>query len=375
MPRASTKSAGSRAGDVHASRLRRLRAAFDAQGIDALLVTYPGDIRYLTGFSGEDSYALVTRRQLHILSDFRFEQELEPFARRAEVVIRTEPMTAATVSLIAQLRPGVVGVQSEHLSASIRAAIAAGVGARRVKDTTGMLSELRVIKDDTEVRLIRKAARIQQEALETILPLIKPGLTEAAISARLEYEMKVRGASGPSFETIVAARDNGSKPHYRPGAVKVASGKALLIDWGARYQGYCSDMTRTFAIGRWPRELREVYEIVLEAHLTAIDAAGPGVTCEHVDGVARSIIARAGYGDRFGHGLGHGIGLDIHEQPRLARNMTQKLKPGMVVTIEPGIYLPGIGGVRIEDDIFITPTGRTNLCSLPKDIRWATLNG
>lgn len=377
-PRAATSTttaSRAKASDVHSARVRRLRSKMSEVGLDALLVTYAHDIRYLTGFSGEDSYALVTRKGLTIISDFRFVEELAPWRRRATIVTRTKAIIEATSDLLQDLQPGIVGVQADHLAAAARQALAKAIGEKKLRDTTGLLLSLRVIKDASEVTLIRKAVKIQQDALLTVLPLIKPGQTESLIAARLEYEMKSRGASGTSFESIVAARANGSKPHYRPGSTKVAAHSALLIDWGARLGGYCSDMTRTFAIGRWPAKLKEAYSVVLDAHLAAIDAIRPGKTCSEIDGVARSIIEKAGYGKCFGHGLGHGIGLDIHEQPRLARGIRTPLVPGMVVTVEPGIYLPGVGGIRIEDDILVTSRGSTNLCSLPKDLKWATLHG
>ncbi len=364
-----------KAADVHAPRLARLRGLLRRAGLGALLITQPRDIRYLTGFTGEDSYAVVTAGSLIVLSDFRFEEELERIRGRARVVIRTRPIALAACEVLAGTKARVVGVQGEHISAATRALFARHLGAGRVRDTQGLLDSLRVIKDGTEIATIRKAARIQEEALLAVLPLIRPGVRESLIAARLEFEMRVRGADGTSFESIVAARTNGSRPHHRAGATTTAKGRPLLIDWGARLGGYCSDMTRTFCLGKWPAKMREVYRVVLEAQEAAIEAIAPGKTCGEIDAVARGIIERAGYGARFGHGLGHGIGLDIHEGPRLARGIGTTLEPGMVVTVEPGVYLPGIGGVRIEDDILVTAKGGMNLCRLPKEMEWATLHG
>jgi Xaa-Pro aminopeptidase len=186
--------------------------------------------------------------------------------------------------------------------------------------------------------------------------------------------MKTRGSSEPGFQTIVAAGANSSLPHYRAGPKKLAAGKPVLIDWAAVYKGYHADMTRTFTLGKWPPKLREVYEIVLEAQQAAAAALAPGKSSGEVDGVARKIITRHGYAEFFGHGLGHGIGLTGHEEPRLTNMLAPtRLEAGMVVTVEPGIYLPGIGGVRIEDDYIITEDGAKNLCSMPKDIESCTL--
>ncbi len=364
-----------KAGDVHALRLARLRGLLRRAGISALLITRPNDIRYLTGFSGEDSYGIVTAGSLMVLSDFRFEEELEEIRDRAKVVLRSKPIVEAACEALARIRGRVIGVQSEHLSAATRGLLVRGLGAARIRDTRGLLDSLRIVKDETEIATIRKAARIQEGALLAVLPLIRPGMKESLIAARLEYEMRARGAEGTSFESIVAARANGSRPHHRAGATTTARGRPLLIDWGARLGGYCSDMTRTFCLGKWPARMGEVYRVVLEAQEAAIAAIAPGKTCGEIDAVARGIIEKAGYGERFGHGLGHGIGLDIHENPRLARGMGTVLEPGMVVTVEPGVYLPGVGGVRIEDDILVTAHGRMNLCRLPKEMEWATLHG
>ena len=199
-------------------------------------------------------------------------------------------------------------------------------------------------------------------------------MTEAEVAARLEAEMKVRGSSEPGFQTIVAAGTNGSLPHYRPKQKKLAAGKTVLIDWGAVYAGYHADMTRVFALGSWPAKLAEIYDIVLEAQLAAAEALAPGKSTAEIDGVARKIITKAGYAECFGPGLGHGLGLNGHEEPRLTNMLAPtRLEAGMVVTIEPGIYLPGVGGVRIEDDYVVTAKGATNLCSMKKTREWATM--
>jgi Xaa-Pro aminopeptidase len=361
------------ASSIYRARLKRLRSAITEHDLDALLITNPHDISYITPFSGEDSNALVTPKKLIILSDFRFAEELEVVSGLAEIALRDNSMTDLIKRLVDDLSVQSLGIQGEYVSVNGREMFAKALGAKRLKNTTGLLNALRITKDDAEINLIRKAAKIQQDALKALLPTLEPGQRESEVAARLEFEMKARGASGPSFETIVAARANGSLPHARPGATKLAANQPLLIDWGARYRGYCSDMTRTFALGTWPRKVAEIYKVVLDAWHAGAEAVKPGARCADVDAAARDVIARAGYAERFGHGLGHGIGLDIHEDPRLSRHSTQSLRPGMIVTVEPGIYLPGVGGVRIEDDLLVTERGSRNLCSLPKDMDWATL--
>jgi Xaa-Pro aminopeptidase len=376
-----------------AARLARLAAALreHPSGIAGLLITNPKDVGYLTGFLGGDSYLLVPTDHGRsasavptIISDFRYKEELEPVegAGLARIFIRSSSMTEAVGEVLSAFLTSAgadaqFGVQAETMTIAERAALGRKLGKggpRRIVDTGGLVSRLRVIKDEFEVGLIRKAARLQEAALDAIRADIHPGQTELDVAARLEAEMKSRGSSEPGFQTIVAAGANGSLPHYRPGPKKLSAGKPVLIDWGAVYRGYHSDMTRTFTLGKWPAKVKEIYQIVLEAQLAAAAALAPGKSSVEIDAVARRHITQHGYGDFFGHGLGHGIGLNGHEEPRLTNMLAPtRLEPGMVVTVEPGIYLPGIGGVRIEDDYVITDKGADNLCSLPKDIEWSTL--
>lgn len=344
--------------------------------LDSLLITNEADIRYVTGFPGEDSYALVTHRGMPlIISDFRFQESLDALKGRIRTLIRKTGVRMADAVRDAADRADLnrIGLQKEHLSLATHAALVKAIGRRRIVPESDIFAELRLIKDDSEIRIIRKAIRIQQEALLATLPTIEPGQTEFEICARLEYEMKTRGSEAPSFEPIVACRANGSLPHYRPGKTKAGAGKPILIDWGARVDGYASDLTRTFSLGRWPKKVREIYTIVHEALDAGCAAVKPGRTCAEVDAAARDIIRDAGYGKEFGHSLGHGIGLDVHEGPRVAPGSKTELRPGMIVTIEPGIYLPGVGGVRIEDDVLVTEKGHRRLSTLPRDLEWATL--
>ncbi|MDX2016432.1 MAG: aminopeptidase P family protein [Planctomycetota bacterium] len=368
----------------YAARLARLSGVIAGQSLGHLLVTNPLDVAYLTGFLGGDSYLLVgADGKSVLLSDFRFEEELEPIrkARLARVVIRSRGLLDATADLLIEARASEVGLQAEHVTLAQRESLVKALGARGLKSaakalaaTTGLIAGMREIKDAGEVRLIRKAIEIQEQALLAVLPTIQAGQPERVIAALLEAEMKSLGSSAPGFETIIAARANGSLPHYRAGDTKVALREPLLIDWGAVYKGYHGDMTRTFSLVKWPAEIAEIYSVVLEAHEASAAALKAGVTTGEVDAIARGIIDKAGFGERFGHGLGHGIGLQGHEDPRLSPMASSvELRAGHVVTIEPGIYLPGVGGVRIEDCYLVTEKGATNLCSLPKDAGWSTL--
>jgi Xaa-Pro aminopeptidase len=370
---------------VYHARLNAARERLAATTLPYALITNPLDVAYLTGFLGGDSYLLLpvhASSPVTIISDSRYEEELSEFADLLTIVIRRGAMNDTVAALLKGLSVTSIAVQSEHVTLALSTALSKLLGrATKLVPTQGLIAPLREIKDEHEVRLIKRAVAIQEAALLATLPAIrlamkrKATITEADVAARLEMEMKVRGSSQPGFESIIAAQANGSLPHYRPSAkVKLKAGWPLLIDWGAIYQGYHSDMTRTFTLGTWSPKMREIYTIVREAFLAAASVAGPGKTTRDVDAAAREVIKAAGYGDRFGHGTGHGIGFNAHEAPSVSHMAAPTaLRPGMIITIEPGIYLPGVGGVRIEDDFLITPKGCENLCSLPTDLSWATL--
>lgn len=376
-PRA--RDGGGDAGSSFAARFERLRRALQREDASHLLVTSPTDVGYLTGFLGGDSYLLVpvdSRERAVIISDGRFDEELEPQRALCEVVIRKATMWLSLAQLLRERSIQRLAIQAEVVTLADKRQLEShteGAGLS-ITETKGLVSRLRAVKDQHEIDAIRGAIKIQQAALKAILPRLRPGLTELAVASMLEAEMKVRGSTMPAFESIVAAKANGSLPHYRPAKEKLAKGRALLIDWGATWQGYKGDMTRTFALGKWPAPLGDVYKIVLEAHKLAAAAIRPGISGKAIDAIAREHIAKHGYGEQFSHSLGHGLGMAVHEDPRLSHlGPESNLEVGMVVTIEPGVYIPGVGGVRIEDDYVVTHRGGENLCSLPKDLRWATL--
>jgi Xaa-Pro aminopeptidase len=388
---------------IYVQRLARLIDVAQKLDADHLLVTSPVDVAYLTGFLGGDSYALVplgsdarssqtkggSASRATIISDFRFGEELEPQRKFCNVEMRNGPMSKGLERVLGACKARRIVVQNESLTLSqrdmiLKAAQAANSGAKLV-ESTGLVAGLRIIKDASEVALIRAAVRIQEAALEATLATITPksiaqGLRECDIAATLEWEMKRRGSSAPAFESIVAAGATGSLPHYRPGTRKLRAKDTLLIDWGATFMGYRSDMTRTFGIGggldapkRGTNVMRDIYRITLEAHHRAVAMLGPGASTREVDAAARDHITQAGYGERFGHSLGHGIGLNVHEGPSLSHIAEPTtLRPGMIVTIEPGIYLPGVGGVRLENDYLITESGAENLCKLEMGLDWAS---
>lgn len=360
-------------------RLAALAKALDAADVQHLLVTDPLDVGYLTGFLGGDSFLLFEGKKSTIISDGRFAEELEPFKKLCHVHIRENPMFDAVGDVVAKAGTRVLGIQAENLTLARRKFLAAKCKGVKLVEVSGMVTEQRAVKDASEVARLERAIEIQEASLEAALDQTgslltkKTKVTEAHFAAILEFEMKMRGSPETSFGTIAGSGPNGSLPHYRAGQALIKRNVPLLIDWGATFEGYHGDMTRVVCFGNWPKEIAKVYEIVREAHELAAANLAPGRTGREIDSIARDYITEAGYGPRFSHSLGHGIGLQVHEDPRLSHmGATVELRPGMVVTIEPGIYLPGVGGVRLENDYLITERGAKNLCTLPMDIKWAT---
>ncbi len=355
-------------------RLRHVREALAGAEADALLVQDARDIRYLTGCSGHDCLLLLSGSDAVLISDPRYDEQLDPWrGGETEVLIGTRHRLPEAVAQVCRDRAVTsLGVQSESMTLLGHRQLKAALDGVRLVETTGLIAPFRMRKDVLEIARIERGVQVQQAALEAALAELTCGMTEREFCARIEYEMKMRGAEKASFDPIIATGANSSRIHHETGDTPIGEG-TLLIDWGAVIEGYSSDMTRTFAVGQMPGQMhvkvREIYAIVLEAQLAAIDACRPGKTCAEIDGVARSIISEAGFGEQFGHGLGHGLGMQTHEGPYFNHLQTDVvLESGMVMTVEPGIYLPGLGGVRIEDDVVITETGCRVLGDWPKDM-------
>ncbi|MEX2216223.1 MAG: aminopeptidase P family protein [Phycisphaeraceae bacterium] len=358
------------------SRVADLRKRISKWRCDAILITNPRDVRYLTGFVGDDSWAIVTATggKVTILSDSRFDEEIDRFAPQAKKIIRKSTVSLSQ-ALDDELPSGQrsVAIQETYITLALKKALEEKVkGVTFVAVDDGMMAQ-RAVKDKSEVAEIRKAVAIQQQALRNTLAHLKPGMTELQVAAYLEYQMMDLGAEQAAFQSIIGACANSSLPHYRPGQAKIQNNNIVLVDWGAKHEGYCSDMTRVVALGKMPAKIREIYKVVLEAQLAAIAAIKPGAVCKDVDKAAREVIKKAGYDKQFQHGLGHGIGLNVHESPRFGPNSEGELVEGHVVTVEPGIYLPGIGGIRLEDDVLVTKKGHEVLCDLPKDLESAII--
>jgi Xaa-Pro aminopeptidase len=355
------------------ARMKNVRDAFKDLKIDGLLLTHPPDLSYLTNFTGLDSIGLITEKDFYLVTDFRYRDQAEAEAGWLKTTIRDGKMSDAVAKLLVEAKVERVGFEANFTTFGQVHAIDHGIkqnkDARPVElvPLQDVLVNIRKIKDDHEIDLVRKSVAVAEEAFEAIRSEIKAGQSENYLAGLLILELRSRGASDSSFPVMVAAGANASLPHYRPGEALAMQDQPLLIDWGAVYQGYCSDLTRTLMIGRVSARIKQIYKVVLEAQQTAIQFLRPGVTTLQADRVARDVIERAGFGEFFGHGLGHGIGREIHEMPSMRKTGgEEELHPGMIVTVEPGIYLPGEGGVRIEDDVLITHSGCEVLSSLER---------
>lgn len=354
-------------------RLRRCRAEMARKKVSAYLITNHVDQIYLTGFDGEDGAAIITPSSVHVITDGRFEETFRrqaPWARRH---MRSNGLVGTLGQVCRKLRLAKICFQPEHVSVQLLPLLRKACSPTILSAAPPVVNHMRAVKDRDELKKIRHAIWIAEAAFKAMKRKIKVGMTETDIAALLEFEMRRRGATGPSFPTIVAEGLNAALAHAQPGKRRVKKGSLILIDWGAISEHYCSDLTRVLFVGRIPPRYNELYQIVLDAQIKAIRAIAPGRRVCDVDQAARDHIVQAGYGQRFGHGLGHGVGLDIHEPPRIKFGYTDKLEPGMVVTVEPGIYLPGSGGIRIEDDVLVTSSGYEVLSSLPKSLASAVI--
>lgn len=355
------------------ARITACRRELKRVGAQALLLTNEPDYHYVSGFSGEESAVLVTARDVFLVTDRRFEEQIKTEAPWAKQFMRRGLLNAEIAKACQHLKVRKLAVQGDHLTLADSDEIAGLAKGVKIVSTSRLVAGLRKIKSAGELKEMARAIRIAEDAYKAMLSTIKVGQTELEMAARLEFEMKCRGSLCPAFPTICAEGPNAALPHARPGARKVKRGSAILFDWGARWHGYNSDLTRVVFIGSIPAKLGEIYKIVLDAQLAAIDAIAPGRRMCDVDAVARGLIDKAGFGHEFSHGLGHGLGLDVHESPSLSWRSEEVLRPGMLVTVEPGVYVPGLGGVRIEDDVFVTDRGCRVLTHLPKKLNDAVL--
>jgi Xaa-Pro aminopeptidase len=359
---------------IYRSRRRALlRAATRQANVDAVLVTNPVDVGYLTGFTGDDSFLLTLKSQNKsiLLTDGRYDEQAKKECPGVEILVRKGRMSLAVADALAGRGVRRIGLQSQHVTLALHKVLSESLGRRKLVELKNLPANLRETKDESEVRAIRKAVRIGEKAFMELIAGGKKhflGRTERDIAAELDHRMRNLGADAPAFDTIVAAGANSSRPHHRPGSRRIRLHDPVLIDWGATVGGYCGDLTRVVFMGTIPPTFTELYTIVLSAQKSGIRAIRPGRACGSVDRAARDVIETAGYGENFMHSLGHGLGRDVHEAPTLTKTNDAKLKAGMVVTVEPGIYIPGVGGIRIEDNVLVTARGARRVSRLPRDI-------
>ena len=350
----------------HARRIERLHAALEGAGVDALLVTNLTNVRYLTGFSGSNGQVLLTSSAALFFTDPRYEARAGDLVQGAEVVIYPSKLTDALVPRLEHAAVSRLGIEGSTMTLSERDSLKRRLSKVELVPTEGMVEKLRRVKEPEEITAISDAVRITDDAFTWVLDRIVPGAVEREVALDLEVRMRTAGAEAVSFEPIVGSGSLSAHIHHTPSSRTFEKGDLILLDFGSRFDGYCSDMTRTVVLGPATDEQREMYDLVLAAQLAGIDAARAGVPGLEVDAAARSVIEKAGRGRDFPHSLGHGVGLDIHETPAL-RLSEEPLLPNEVVTIEPGVYVPGMGGVRIEDIVVTGEQGCDVLTRSPKE--------
>lgn len=346
-------------------RVKKLQAKFAEFKIDGFLVTDPLNIYYLSGFTGDDGVLLITEGNKYLITDSRFEEQIKAENPDWNAVITRNYLKNAC---------GLA--QADHLAAigfenTIDYASFDFLDETAVCDIVpfdGLVEQLRAIKDDQEVSILKKSCALADEGFQFVIEHLKAGQTELDIANDLDYFMKKHGASAQSFETIVASGEHTTWPHGTATSRQITNGDLITLDYGYFVDGYTSDVTRTFSLGKQSEKVKEIYQVVLEAQKATIEAVSAGVSGAHLDDVGRSMIEKAGYGKYFNHGMGHGIGLDIHELPNVGRRFDDVMLAGQIITIEPGIYVPGIGGIRIEDDVLVTENGSEVLTHSDKNL-------
>jgi Xaa-Pro aminopeptidase len=351
----------------HAARVGALRSLLDEAGCDALLVTHLTNVRYLTGFTGSAGVVVLTPDELVFVTDGRYGDQAadQVGALGARIEITGTAQREVVTSAVKDARR--VGLEAEHVSWATEQRYATEwFPGHDLVATTGLVEQLRLVKDDAELERMALAAAVADAALASVRHRLLEGPAEVEFGLELDTAMRRMGASRPSFETIVASGPNGARPHARPSDRRIRQGDLVVLDFGAVVDGYCSDMTRTLVVGEPDDVQARMLAVVTEAQAAGVAAVGPGVAASAVDAACRQVIAEAGWADAFTHGTGHGVGLDIHEAPRVAASSDATLAAGHVVTVEPGVYLPQHGGVRVEDSLVVTADGSRPLTLTPK---------
>lgn len=354
--------------NIMQKRLNSFREKLKQKGFEAALITKKENYFYMSGFTGSSAYLVIHQNKAVLITDFRYEEQATRQASLFQIIKYQGSHVDAVNEVLKSLGVSVLGFEESHLTFEQYHEYKGKLHVGEFKPLGGLVESLRIKKSQDEIDVIKKAVKVADDTFAHILKYIKPGVSEAEVAAEMEYHMKKSGAKGPSFETIIASGMRASMPHGVASEKKLELGDVVTLDFGAIYNEYCSDMTRTVFLGEPGDEIKRIYKIVLGAQLEALKGAKAGLTGKEIDAVAREIIAKNGYGENFGHGLGHGVGVEIHEEPRFSPSGDVKMEDGMVVTVEPGIYVPGLGGVRIEDMIVIQGDQPIILTESVKDI-------
>ena len=348
------------------SKLGKLRTALAENNLDAILITSPINRRYITGFTGSAGAVIISEKNAVFITDFRYTEQAEAQAEGFNIIEHKEGIVAEIQKQLKGSNIKRLGFEKDHTTYGQYETYKQSFEAE-VVPVTGLVEGIRIIKTSEEIEVMKKAAKIADDAFLHIQSFIKPGVKEIEVSNELEFFMRKQGAVSSSFDTIVASGYRSAMPHGVASEKEIQSGELVTLDYGALYNGYCSDITRTVAVGEVSDELRKIYNVVLEANLRGVKEIKPGMTGREADAITRDYITEMGYGEHFGHSTGHGLGMEVHEAPGLSHRSDQRLQPGMVVTVEPGIYVAGLGGCRIEDDIVITENGNERLTWVTKE--------
>ena len=350
-------------------RRRALIADLSASKLDGLLISHPANWYYLTGFTGEAGVLLVGKKGTSLITDGRFMVQGREETSGIRIIRQKGSLFESAGRQLKAVGLKHVGFDPTQISVAQLQSLRKSAGTRcRWKPGAGRVEKLRMRKDEGELAQMRKAAILVGEVFEAVLPMIRPGVREFEVAAEIEYQMRKGGASGPSFETIVAFGTRSALPHARPTAKRLRKNELVVLDLGVILGHYCSDMTRTIFVGKAPARIRTWYRAVLEAQRAGVAAVKSGVSCDEVDGAARRVLAGYRLESLFVHSTGHGLGLEVHEEPRVARGHKKLLEPGNVITIEPGVYAEGIGGIRIEDDVAVHANRSEELTRVPRDL-------
>lgn len=349
------------------STLKKIRNYIRENELDGLFITSPYNRRYITQFTGSAGIVLITEDEALLITDFRYIEQATNQAKEFTIVKHDAELVDEIKIQLNRLQVNRIGFEAEQMTVAEYRHYEKSLPCELVA-TKDVIEQLRIVKTREEIEILKDAAKIADDAFEHILSFIKPGVREIDVANELEYFMRKQGATSSSFDIIVASGVRSSLPHGVASDKKIATGELVTLDFGALYKGYCSDITRTVAVGDISDELKEIYTVVLTAQEKAVANIKPGMTGIEADAIARDYITEQGYGHYFGHGTGHGIGLEVHEEPRLSPRAKTVLQENMVVTVEPGIYVPNVGGCRIEDDIVLTETGNERLTLASKEL-------